>query len=284
MRRYPTHQIKIVGITTMSNKRYLFITQEIEPYLPENPVSKLGNRLPQGLQENGYEVRTFMPRYGKINERRNQLHEVIRLSGINIPIDDTDHPLIIKVASMLPTRIQVYFIDNDDFFQKSAEDIDVVGSNRSDNDERAIFFTRGTLETVKKLRWEPGIIQCQGWMSALSPLYIRALYDEPVFKSAKIVYSIVPGSFEGKLDPAMKKKLIADGVPAKLLGTFPSDGASVDDLHKLAITFSDAVILSDDSANPELIEYAKKLGKPVMSAPIGSTTTEDYANFYESLA
>ena len=123
----------------MADKRILYVSQEVKPYLPETPESLIGNKLPQSIQDKKYEVRIFMPKYGGINERRNQLHEVIRLSGMNIIIDDTDHPLIIKVASLQPSRIQVYFIDSDDYFQKSKSDVDDFGSNRTDNDERAIF-------------------------------------------------------------------------------------------------------------------------------------------------
>ena len=162
------------------------MSQEIAPYLPKGELSNLGRELPQAMQAAGYEVRTFMPKYGAVNERRNQLHEVIRLSGLNIPISDADHPLILKVASMQPSRIQVYFVDNDDYFLKSDDDSDDVGSNRDDNDERAIFFARGTMETVKKLRWEPDIIHCSGWVTSLVPMYLRRMYaDDPSFADAR---------------------------------------------------------------------------------------------------
>ena len=151
--------------------KVLYISQEIAPYLPETPMSVAGRTLPQSAQENGYEVRTFMPKYGSINERRNQLHEVIRLSGMNVVIDDTDHPLIIKVATLQPTRMQVYFIDNDDYFQFSPDKILEIVSSPEDNDERIMFFARGVIETVRKLRWNPAIIHCLGWTSALVPLY-----------------------------------------------------------------------------------------------------------------
>ena len=161
----------------MAKPRILYITEEITPYLPDSANARLGRDLPVMSQGGGYEVRIFMPRFGTINERRNQLHEVIRLSGMNISIADTDHPLIIKVASMHPSRIQVYFVDNDDYFQRLASDSDPLGTNRADNDERAIFFTRGTMETVRKLQWDVRIVHCMGWMSALSTLYLRRLYD-----------------------------------------------------------------------------------------------------------
>ena len=148
----------------MDVSKILFINQEIFPYLPESFLSTLANKLPQGIQEKGFEVRTFMPKYGYINERRNQLHEVIRLSGMNLIIDDTDHPLIIKVATLLPARMQVYFIYNDDYFQHgSVKELETI-SSPSENDERSMFFVRGSLETVKKLRWIPDVVHCQGWI------------------------------------------------------------------------------------------------------------------------
>ena len=174
----------------MEHSKVLFISQEISPYTAETKEALAGRKIPQGIQEKGYEVRTFMPKYGCINERRNQLHEVIRLSGMNVIIDDTDHPLIIKVATLQPTRMQVYFIDNDDYFQHRQMVADENGVEYTDNDERAIFYARGVLETVKKLRWCPDVIHCQGWMSAFVPLYIKKAYqDEPSFRDSKVVFS-----------------------------------------------------------------------------------------------
>ena len=164
---------------TKANK-VLFITQEITPYVSESEMANIGRNLPQAIQEKGREIRTFMPKWGNINERRNQLHEVIRLSGMNLIIDDTDHPLIIKVASIQSARMQVYFIDNDDYFQNRMQAMDENGIEYDDNDSRAIFYARGVLETVKKLRWCPDVIHCHGWMTALAPLYIKKAYKEPV--------------------------------------------------------------------------------------------------------
>ena len=159
----------------MENKKLLYISQEIAPYLPDSPLALFGRDLPQKVQEKGFEVRTFMPKYGCINERRNQLHEVIRLSGMNIIIDDSDHPLIIKVATLQPSRMQVYFIDNDDYFQRAgAKELETV-SSPGDNDERMMFFARGIIETVKKLRWDPAVIHCTGWISTLVPMYVKRM-------------------------------------------------------------------------------------------------------------
>ena len=177
-------------------KKILFINQEIAPYVPDSEMSLLGRQVPQKIQEAGYEIRTFMPKWGTINERRGQLHEVIRLSGINIIIDDTDHQLIIKVASIQSTRIQVYFIDNDDYFQSRLQLTDENGDEYDDNDERTIFYDRGVLETVKKLRWRSDIIHCHGCITALVPLYIKKTYcDEPSFMDSKIVYSLYGNEF-----------------------------------------------------------------------------------------
>lgn len=159
----------------MKNTKVLFISQEITPYLPESEMALIGRNLPQGIQERGKEIRTFMPRYGCINERRNQLHEVIRLSGMNLVIDDTDHPLIIKVASIQSARMQVYFIDNEDYFHRKFTLSDENNAFFEDNDERSIFFARGVLETVKKLRWAPDLIHCHGWISAFVPILVKRL-------------------------------------------------------------------------------------------------------------
>ncbi|MDY6259117.1 MAG: glycogen/starch synthase, partial [Bacteroidales bacterium] len=175
----------------MDVNKVLFISQEIAPYLPETPMATMSRDLSQAVQEKGIEVRTFMPKYGFINERRNQLHEVIRLSGMNLIIDDTDHPLIIKVATLQPAHMQVYFIFNEDYFARNiTKQLETVTSPE-DNDERSIFFVRGTLETVKKLRWVPSVIHCAGMISALAPLYIKDYYaDDPSYRDTKVVFSI----------------------------------------------------------------------------------------------
>ena len=176
---------------TMAKKRVLFISSEIMPYLPESEMSHIGRYLPQGIQEKGKEIRTFMPRFGCINERRNQLHEVIRLSGMNLIINDTDHPLIIKVASIQAARMQVYFIDNEDYFQRKHVITDEKGSFFEDNDERAIFFARGVFETVKKLRWAPDLIYCQGWFTALVPIFLKKEYaEDPIFERIPVGWGL----------------------------------------------------------------------------------------------
>ena len=187
-------------------KKVLYINQEIFPYVPESEMSVMGKEVPHRIQEGGYEIRTFMPKWGNINERRGNLHPVIRLSGMNIIIDDTDQPLLIKVATIPNTRIQVYFIDNDDYFMKRQMTVDEQGQEYADNGERAIFFARGVLETVKKLRWSPDIIHCQGWMSAVIPLYVKTAYrDEPAFANTKVVSSLFQDQPKGTLGDNFKR-------------------------------------------------------------------------------
>lgn len=266
----------------MSKPKILYIAQEINPYLSKTPLSILGVDLPRTIQENGYEVRTFMPKYGIINERRNQLHEVIRLSGLNISIDDTDHPLIIKVATLQPSRMQVYFIDNDDYFiHHAAKELETKCSPE-DNDERAIFFARGVIETVKKLRWEPAVIHVIGWVGAFAPLYIKEFFSQdPTFKSSKIVYSLFDEKFDGALDQRIAEKLRMDGFSDSQISHLINDADHIA-LNKLAIDFSDAIVESSGNIPQELIDYAIQSGKPFLRNP-GEDYKEAYLKFYESL-
>lgn len=268
----------------MDIKKVLYISQEIEPYVPATPVSSFGRQLPQFIQEKGAEVRTFMPKYGSINERRNQLHEVIRLSGINIPIDDNDHPLLIKVATLQPSRLQVYFIDSDDYFMRHASGKLETEHDAEANDERSIFFVRGTAETVKKLRWQPSIVHCTGWIAALAPLYLKTVFaDDPVFADTKIVFSLMGNSFEGTLDAKMLDKLRADGFSDDALAAIAAkDGIDHGSLSRLAIDHADAVAISAPDVDPALVEYAKASGKPVLDYP-GEDNYEKYYEFYQSL-
>ena len=266
-------------------KRILFISQELAPYLPHSKPGELTRMLATKLQQKGGEVRIFMPRYGSINERRNQLHEVIRLSGINIPIADTDHPLIIKVSSLQPQRIQVYFTDNDDYFNRSSEDVDEVGSNRADNDERVIFFTHGTVDTARKLRWDPDLIRCSGWMGALAPLYIRKIYSgEPSFKKSKIVYVVNDSTFTAPLSPSFPDKLKAEGVREAEVKPLRNGEITVDKLHLLAIKYADAVIIQTPNPHPSVIEALEKGKKKWLPYEKASEETgEALLDFYMSL-
>ena len=244
----------------MEKKKVLFISSEITPYLPETEMSKKSRFLPQGIQERGKEIRTFMPRYGCVNERRNQLHEVIRLSGMNLIIDDTDHPLIIKVASIQSARMQVYFIDNEDYFQRKQVLVDPKGNEFADNDERAIFFARGVLETVIKLRWAPDLIHCHGWLTSLIPLYIKKAYnDDPLFVNSKVVYSVYNDDFKNPLDANFQNKLKMDNISNE--DTELVDEPSFVNLSKMAVQYSDAVIKGSPKIDTEISEYIEESGK-----------------------
>jgi starch synthase len=266
----------------MESRKVLFISQEITPYLSETKLSKIGRYLPQGIQEKGKEIRTFMPRYGCINERRNQLHEVIRLSGMNLIIDDTDHPLIIKVASIQSARMQVYFIDNDDYFQRKYIVTDSAGKEFDDNDERALFFARGVIETVKKLRWSPDIVHCHGWMTALVPIYLRSIYgDDPLFHNYKIIYSVYDNDFRTPFRPTFADKLRFDGIDGENLKLIKKpDFVSV---SKLAIKYSDAVIIGSEEINGELAKHIKTINKPVLPFNDETKYIDAYNEFYDKL-
>jgi len=265
-------------------KKILYISQEIYPYLPETAMSNMGRYLPQSVQERGRETRTFMPKFGLINERRNQLHEVIRLSGMNLIIDDTDHPLIIKVASIQSARLQVYFIDNDDYFQRKHIAYDENGKEFEDNDERIIFFARGVLETVKKLRWTPDVIHCQGWMTALAPLYIKKAYeDDPFFNKSKIVYSVFDDDFKVPLRESFKQKLLIDGVEASHLNGFKKAPADFLSLSKLAVDFSDGVIQASPEVNKDVIDYVNTKNKRFLTFQSPDDYADEYIRFYDSL-
>ncbi len=265
-------------------KKILFINQEITPYVPETAMSLLGRDVPQKMQESGFEIRTFMPKWGNINERRGQLHEVIRLSGMNLIIDDTDHPLIIKVASIPTSRLQVYFIDNEDYFlRRPLMTTDENGEEYADNGERAIFFARGVLETVKKLRWIPDVIVCQGWMGAVIPFYIKTAYhEEPSFANTKVVTSIFAEQMKSGLGDNFKKCVEFREATSELLASY-NDKFDFRELGKMAIDFSDGVIAAEAESNATLLEYAKTKGTPTLDYA-GEDFTEAYKAFLEQIA
>ena len=268
----------------MDFSKVLFISQEISPYLPATKLAKAGQFLPQLVQEAGYEVRTFMPKYGCINERRNQLHEVIRLSGVNLIIDDTDHPLIIKVASLASARMQIYFIDNDDDFNKRGIIADKEGKEYEDNGERAIFYARGVLETVKKLTWAPDIIHCHGWAAALAPLYIKTTYqDEPSFKNAKVVMEVSAKEFNADMGVECAKYVEYKETHYDDIKDICSEAYTHTEREKVGVKYADAVIVEDTDVVPSIIEYAKSLGRPVLDPVQGDSFNKEYSEFYESL-
>lgn len=266
----------------MEKKKILYISQEITPYLPENDMSEISRYLPQGIQERGREIRTFMPRYGCVNERRNQLHEVIRLSGMNLVINDTDHPLIIKVASIQAARMQVYFIDNEDYFHRKCILTDEQGNEFADNDERSVFFARGVLETVIKLRWAPDIIHCHGWLTALVPLYIKKYYHQnPLFRKSKLVYSVYNDDFKNTLNAGFSEKLLLEGIKKEDVNVI-KDPTYVN-VSKLAINFSDGIIKGTKKINPEVENYIPSTGKPYLDHQPKETYIDAYNEFYEKI-
>ena len=244
-------------------KKILFLTQEIDPYVGTTPLGTISRNLIPAVQETGREVRTFTPKWGHINERRNQLHEVIRLSGMNLIIDDTDHQLIIKVASIAAARIQVYFIDNDDFMKNRQMLFDAQGRLYKDNVERAMFFARGSLETVKKLRWTPEIVHCQGFMSSLAPYLLKlAYYDEPSFRESKIVYTPTADLPEAPLPKNLDGILAYREASKSALSTL-GDLTSLEDMNRIAMFMSDGVVLTEPNERYE--RMAREMGKPVVT-------------------
>jgi len=234
----------------MEKKKVLFISQEISPFLPKSEVSQTARELAQGVQEGGKEIRVFMPRFGLINERRHQLHEVIRLSGMNLIIDDMDHPLIIKVASISAARMQVYFIDNDEYFKRKNTVVDEDNVEHADNDERSMFFCRGVLETVKKLGWQPDLIHCNGWMTSLMPLYIKKLYhNDPHFSNTKVVYNMYNDGFNNNWDQRFAEKLKFDGFDELAIKDF--EDASYENISKTLVKYVDGLSVGSENLSPE---------------------------------
>ncbi|WBU90404.1 glycogen/starch synthase [Cellulophaga omnivescoria] len=265
----------------MNGKKILFVSSELMPYLPENQVSQMSYETPRMVNSKGGQIRIFMPRYGNINERRHQLHEVIRLSGMNLVINDMDMPLIIKVASIPKERIQVYFIDNEEYFKRKATFTDENGTLFPDNDERAIFFAKGVVETVKKLNWSPDIIHVHGWMASLVPLYLKEFYaDEPLFAESKIVTSVYNKGFDEELDKDIVKKIAFDQIAEDKVDVLSTP--NYNNLLKVAVDYSDAVILASEEVPEELTEYVAGLEKPVLSYVPLQEFEEAYTNFYNN--
>ena len=265
----------------MTNKKVLFVSSEMVPYLPENEVSLMAYESPRMVNDRGGQIRIFMPRFGNINERRHQLHEVIRLSGMNLVVNDMDMPLIIKVASIPKERIQVYFIDNEEYFKRKATFSDEEGNLFPDNDERAIFFAKGIVETVKKLNWSPDIIHVHGWMASLVPLYLKRFYaDEPLFSESKIVTSVYNKGFEGILDKEMINKVRFDNIPEEEIDVLENPDYS--NLLKVAVNNSDAVVIASDEIPDDLRDHISKLDKPVLDYISIYEFEEAYAQFYDT--
>ena len=264
--------------------KILYVCQQIAPYLPEEGEALLCRQLVQAMQERGNEIRTFMPRYGCINERRHQLHEVIRLSGMNLIIDDNDHQLIIKVASIPAARVQIYFIDNDDYFARKAALTDAEGLYFPDNDERALFFARGVIETVKKLRWMPTVVHCHGWFSALVPVYLKTMFaDEPLFRNVKVVVSLYDDAFPDPLDSGLREKIAGESIKSKNLALL--DTPSYENLHRFVMNYVDGVAIGSEQVDAPTLEMVRASGKPVLEyqSPAEEDFFDNYMRFYDAL-
>lgn len=266
--------------------RVLYVSSEIFPYMKESKISVVGRYLPQGVQEKGFEIRSFMPKYGIINERRNQLHEVIRLSGMNIIINDIDRPLIIKVSSIPSARMQVYFIDNEDYFYRKFIFQNDKGEYFPDNDERALFFAKGVLETVKKLRWQPDIIHCQGWISHLIPILLRKCYHEdPIFTNSKVIISLYNEAADLEFNEKTRSKIISPGIKNKDLDLLnPANGIN---LAKLAIQYANGVIMGSESLPEPVTEMIKSCSVPLLPymevSQQDTTYIQEYVQFYDQI-
>ncbi len=263
----------------MGKKRVLYISQEIAPYTGETKMGEVAALLPQKTQESGKDIRMFLPKFGNINERRHQLHEVIRLSGMNLIIDDFDHQLIIKVASIQKLRLQVYFIDNDEYFPKQQMFHEADGGFMKNNDERMIFYCKGVIETVRKLGWKPDVIHCQGWFTSLVPMYIKKLYSgDPLFEDVKVIYSVFDNTFEGVLSDSLPEKLLFENLENSDVEMLQK--SNILNLHKHAIDYADAVVQASADTEKEVLEYIKFSEKPFMAYPGEEDYIDAYQEFY----
>ena len=266
----------------MKNRKILYVSSEVVPYLPENEISSMSFEIPKMVNKQGGQIRIFMPKYGNINERRHQLHEVIRLSGLNLVVNDLDMPLIIKVASIPKERIQVYFIDNEEYFNRKATFKDSGDKLFKDNDERCIFFAKGVLETIKRLNWSPDIIHIHGWMSALLPIYLKENFkNEPIFQKSKIVTSLYGNEFEKSLNNDMINKVLFDEIDKKSISDL--NDPTYENLTRIAVNYSDGIILGSENISPKTIKYLKDYKNPILNFQPKDSFSESYLEFYNNL-
>lgn len=266
----------------MEKKRLLLVTQDMHPYTALSEIAQIAQQIPQYMHENGLELRVLMPRFGTINERRHRLHEVVRLSGMNIVVNDEDFPLIIKVASMPGSRLQVYFLDNDEFFKRKSVFEDAQGKSFTDNMERMTFFSKGVIETVKKFGWPPDIIHCHGWMTSLVPFYLRTVYkDEPLFRNARMTYSTYNHSADDQFSAADLEKALVPPMQPDALSNYLVDGKVV--LDHGAIVHSDAIIRGSETLLPDVEQAISGLDKPVLEFIEGEEMLSSYLEFYHNL-
>lgn len=266
----------------MKNRKILYVSSEVVPYLPENEISSMSFEIPKMVNKQGGQIRIFMPKYGNINERRHQLHEVIRLSGLNLVVNDLDMPLIIKVASIPKERIQVYFIDNEEYFNRKATFKDSSDKLFDDNDERCIFFAKGVLETIKRLNWSPDIIHVHGWMSALLPIYLKEIFkNEPIFQKSKIVTSLYANEFEKNLNKDMINKVLFDEIDQKSISDLKDP--TYENLIRIAIDYSDGIIIGSENVSSKTKEYLKSYKNPILDFQPKDSFSESYTEFYNNL-
>lgn len=267
----------------MSKKKVLFVTQELNPYTEISFLSDLARKIPQAASSEGFELRVLMPKFGTINERRHRLHEVVRLSGMNIIVDDEDYPLIIKVASLPGARLQVYFLDNEEFFKRKAVFDDDENIPFTDNQERLVFFCKGVMETVKKFGWSPDIVHLHGEITSLIPLYMKKAYkNDPVFSDAKIIYSV----YDNKLGPTFDERFLniaaINDLDVSDLDVFRQNEHINLDLG--AIKYADAIVSGSETSNDIVKEYGEANQVPYQ---LGSGQIDQMASetigFYKSI-
>jgi len=268
----------------MSKLRILYVASEINPFLQTSDVAEFVRKLPQAMQERGMEIRILVPRFGLINERKNRLHEVVRLSWINITVGDEEKPLVIKVASIPNAKLQVYFIDNEDYFQRKHVFFDKENRFYEDNDERAIFFCKGVLETVKKLGWSPDIVHCNDWMTALIPLYLKTTYkNDPMFKDAKSIFSVYNKAFSYRFDSNLVEKAKAMDVEDAMLAHLRS--ADFEGFIRMGCAYADVVVKADEAFSESLNHILNDLPeKKIELTEEDEHVAERYFNLYTELA
>lgn len=264
----------------MKDKRILYVSSEVIPYLPETELSSTAFNVAKYAHSKGVQTRIFMPRFGVINERRHQLHEVIRLSGMNLIINDMDMPLIIKVASIPKERMQVYFIDNDEYFKRKAIYTDEDDQLFKDNDERMIFFAKGVVETVKKLNWAPDVIHVHGWMASLLPMYLKEFYrEEPLFNESKIVTSLYSNEFSGKLNEDLINKVRFDKIKSDSI--IHLENPTQENILKNAVLNSDAIIKGSAEYSEEFEQFLASNDVITLDHQPEEYLTEAYLGFYK---
>ena len=269
----------------MSRFRILYVASEINPFLQTSEVADFVRKLPQAMQERGMEIRILVPRFGLINERKNRLHEVVRLSGINIAVGEEEKPLVIKVASIPNAKLQVYFIDNEDYFHRKSVFFDKEDNFYEDNDERAIFFCKGVLETVKKLGWAPDIVHCNDWMTSLIPIYLKTTYkNDPIFKNTKSVFTVYDNVFTHKFEGNIIEKAKMMDIDNEMLKNLES--ADFNGFIKIGLEYADAAIKAEDDFSTSLAQLFNEFQteKKIDTIEKDENFLDSYFNLYNELA